>query len=155
MEVMHDEHVRKCKQILVVEDHPESVELLRIILEDEGYCVQSVVTGRRAIQAVSAPSSDETTDPPPDLILLDLRLPDMSGVDVIRELQENLPEVPPVIFLSADSPQSLKDAARSVGAEAVRKPFKFDELFEAIKRALAKRHDPDSPVKTQSPGFAV
>src|SRR5262245_5688426 len=151
---MHDEHVRKGKQILVVEDHPESAELLRMILEDEGYSVQSVETGRRAIQAVSAPSSDEIPDPPPDLILLDLRLPDMTGVDVVREMQENLPEVPPVIFLSADSPQSLKGAARSVGAASVRKPFDFDELFEAIMRALAKSRDPDQSVNTRSPGFA-
>jgi CheY-like chemotaxis protein len=137
VKVMDDEQVRKGKQILVVEDHPESVELLRMILEDEGYSVQSAETGLRAIQALSAPSSDETPDPPPDLILLDLRLPDMTGVDVVRELQENLPEVPPVIFLSADSPQSLKEAARSVGAAAVRKPFNSDELFEAINSALA------------------
>jgi CheY-like chemotaxis protein len=154
-EGMPDEHVRKGKQILVVEDHPESVELLRMILEDEGYSVQSVETGRRAIQAVSALSSDETPDPPPDLILLDLRLPDMTGVDVVRELQKNLPEVPPVVFLSADSPQSLKDAARSVGAAAVRKPFNLDELFEVIKRALAKQRDYDRSVKNQSPGFAT
>src|SRR5262245_11049399 len=152
---MHDEHVRKSKQILVVEDHPESVELLRMILEDEGYSVQSVETGRRAIQTVSAPSSDEIPDPPPDLILLDLRLPDMNGVDVVRELQENLPEVPPVVFLSADSPQSLKEAARSVGAVAVRKPFELDELFEAIERSLAEQRDPDRSVKTQSPDFAI
>src|SRR5262245_6221560 len=135
--VMHDQQVRKGKQILVVEDHPESVELLRMILEDEGYSVQSVETGRCAIQAVSAPSSDEISDPPPDLILLDLRLPDMTGVEVVRELQENLPEVPPVIFLSADTPQALKEAARSVGAAAVRKPFNLNELFEVIDRALA------------------
>src|SRR5499426_1730314 len=150
MKVMHDEQVRKGKQILVVEDHPESVELLRMILEDEGYSVQSVETGRRAIQAVSAQSSEEIPDPPPDLILLDLRLPDMTGVEVVRELQEKLPEVPPVVFLSADSPQSLKEAARSVGAAAVRKPFDLDELFEAITRSLAKQRDPDRPVKTQS-----
>jgi CheY-like chemotaxis protein len=135
---MHDEHVRKDKQILVVEDHPESVELLRMILEDEGYSVQSVGTGRHAIQTVTAPSSDETPDSHPDLILLDLRLPDMNGVDVVRELQENLPEVPPVVFLSADPPQALKEAARSVGAMSVRKPFDFDELFDAIERSLAK-----------------
>jgi len=151
---MDDEHVRKGKQILVVEDHPESVELLQMILEDEGYSVQSVETGRRAIQTVSA-LSDETPDPPPDLILLDLRLPDMTGVDVVKELQENLPEVPPVIFLSADSPQSLKDAARSVVAASVRKPFDLDELFEAIKRALAKQRDPDRSVKPRTPGFAT
>src|SRR5215813_255825 len=133
---MHDDHVRKGKQILVVEDHPESVELLRMILEDEGYSVQSVETGRRAIQAVSAPSSDDIPDAPPDLILLDLRLPDMSGVEVVRELQENLPEVPPVVFISADSPKSLNEAARSVGAVAVRKPFSLDELFEVINSVI-------------------
>jgi two-component system response regulator AtoC len=119
-----------------------------MILEDEGHSVQSVETGRRAIQTVLAPPSDETPDPPPDLILLDLRLPDMNGIDVVRELQENLPEVPPVVFLSADPPQSLKDAARSVGAAAVRKPFSLDELFEVIHRAIDKQSDPDRSVKT-------
>jgi CheY-like chemotaxis protein len=135
---MHDEHLRKGKEILIVEDHPESVELLQMILEDEGYSVQSAETGRRAIQKVLALSSDEIPAPPPDLILIDLRLPDMSGVDVVRELQKNLSEVPPVVFLSADTPQSLKDAALSVGAASVRKPFELDDLFEVIKRALAK-----------------
>jgi DNA-binding response OmpR family regulator len=70
-------------------------------------------------------------------VRIDLRLPDMAGVDVVRELQENLSEVPPVVFLSADSPQSLKAAAHSVGATAVRKPFSLDELFEVTDRALA------------------
>jgi len=152
---MHDEHLRKGKQILVVEDHPESMELLRMILEDEGYSVKSVETGRCAIMALSASSPDETPDPTPDLILLDLRLPDMNGVDVIRELQENLPEVPPVVFLSADPLRSLEEAAHSVGAAAVRKPFDFDELFEAIKRALAKQRNPGQSLKTLLSGFAI
>src|SRR5262245_25843007 len=133
---MHDEHVRKGKRILVVEDHPESMELLRMILEDEGYSVLSVETGRHAIQALLTQSSDKTPDPPPDLILLDLRLPDMNGVDVVRALQENLSEVPPVVLISAEPAQALKEAARSVGATSVRKPFEFDELFQAIKLAL-------------------
>jgi CheY-like chemotaxis protein len=133
---MHDEKIQQGKRILVVEDHPESLELLQMILEDEGYRVQSAETGRHAIEAVTSPPTDETPDPHPDLILLDLRLPDMNGVDVVRELQENLTEVPPVVFISADPPQALKEAARSVGATSVRKPFDFDELIQAIERAL-------------------
>jgi CheY-like chemotaxis protein len=133
---MRDEKIQQGKRILVVEDHPESLELLQMMLEDEGYRVQSVETGRNAIEAVTSPPSDETPDPPPDLILLDLRLPDMSGVDVVKALQENLSKVPPVVILSADPPQTLKEAARSVGATSVRKPFDFDELFQVIKRAL-------------------
>jgi CheY-like chemotaxis protein len=133
---MLDEKIQQGKRILVVEDHPESLELLQMMLEEEGYQVQSAETGRNAIEAVTSPPADESPDPPPDLILLDLRLPDMNGVEVVRELQENLPEVPPVIFISADPPQTLKEAARSVGATSVRKPFEFDELFQAIKLAL-------------------
>src|SRR5262245_29957097 len=133
---MHDEKIQRRKRILVVEDHPESLELLRMILEEEGYRVQSAETGRDAIEAVTSPPADETTDPPPDLILLDLRLPDMNGVDVVRALQENLSEVPPVVFISADTLHTLNAAADSVGATSVRKPFDFDELFQAIERAL-------------------
>jgi len=152
---MRDKKVQQGKRILVVEDHSESLELLQMILEEEGYHVQSAKTGRRAIEAITSPLADAPQEFHPDLILLDLRLPDMNGVDVVNELQESLSEVPPVVFLSADPPQSLKEAARSVGASAVRKPFDFDELFQAINRALAKRHDPDRSVKTQSSGFTT
>ena len=72
-----------------------------------------------------------------------------------RELQENLTEIPPVVFLSADTPQSLKDAAHSVGAAAVRKPFDFDELFEAIKRSLATQRNPGRSLITLLFGFAM
>jgi CheY-like chemotaxis protein len=133
---MRDENIQQGKRILVVEDHPESLELLRMMLEEEGYHVQSAETGRDAIEAVTSPPADETPEAPPDLILLDLRLPDMSGVEVVRALQENLSEVPPVVIISAEPQQSLKEAARSVGATSLRKPFGFDELFQAIKRAL-------------------
>jgi CheY-like chemotaxis protein len=133
---MRDEKIQQGKRILIVEDHPESLELLQMMLEDEGYRVQSAETGRNAIETVTSPPADETPDAPPDLILLDLRLPDMSGVDVVKALQENLSKVPPVVILSADPPQTLKEAARSVGATSVRKPFDFDELFQVIKRAL-------------------
>jgi CheY-like chemotaxis protein len=133
---MRDEKIQQGKRILVVEDHPESLELLRMMLEEEGYQVQSAETGRNAIEAVTSPPADETPEAPPDLILLDLRLPDMNGVDVVRALQENLSEVPPVVFISAEPQQALKEAARSVGATSLRKPFGFDELFQAINRAL-------------------
>src|SRR5262249_32539101 len=135
---MPDENIHHGKQILLVEDHPDSLELLHMILEGEGYQVHSVKTGRDAIQTVTSTSVGPPQEFHPDLILLDLRLPDMNGVDVARELQENLPGAPPILFLSADPPCALEEAADSVGATAVRKPFEFDELFQAIQRAIAK-----------------
>ena len=128
----------KNERILIVEDHFESGELLRMILEEEGYRVETVETGRDAIQMVADASAIDSSDFHPDLILLDLRLPDMSGVDVVKELQEHNAAVPPVIFLSADPLQSLNNAADSMGASAVRKPFDFDELLQTIDLALAK-----------------
>jgi two-component system OmpR family response regulator len=129
---LHHEH------ILVVEDHYESAELLQMILENEGYRVRCVGTGRDALRLFTPPSAKGSSEFHPDLILLDLRLPDMNGVEVVKELQKSAPTVPPVAFISADSPQSLQAAAHSVGAAAVRKPFEFDDLFQAIEGALAK-----------------
>jgi CheY-like chemotaxis protein len=126
------------EQILIVEDHPESAELLQMILENEGYEVRCVNTGRDALRVFAPLSADENPEFQPDLILLDLRLPDMNGVEVVKELQKSQPAILPVVFLSADSPQILKNAATSVGATAVRKPFEFDDLFQAIENALAK-----------------
>jgi DNA-binding response OmpR family regulator len=62
----------------------------------------------------------------------------MNGVEVVEELQKSQPAVPPVVFLSAESPHALNVAASSVGVTAVRKPFEFDDLFQAIENALAK-----------------
>jgi CheY-like chemotaxis protein len=120
---MHDEKIQQGKRILVVEDHPESLELLQMALEEEGYHVQSAETGHNAIKAVTSPPADEFPEAPPDLILLDLRLPDMNGVDVVRALQENLSEVPPVVFLSADPPHVERGRAqrrRHARSQAVR-----------------------------------
>ena len=135
MEHVNDLHN---EQILVVEDHLESANLLRMILENEGYEVRCVETGLEAIRVFAHLSADEKTEFHPDLILLDLRLPDMNGVEVVKELQKSQPAVPPVVFLSAESPHALNVAASSVGAMAVRKPFEFDDLFQTIENALAK-----------------
>jgi two-component system OmpR family response regulator len=135
MEHINDPHYER---ILVVEDHPESAELLQMILEDAGHEVRCVKTGLDALRVFAPPLMDEISEFHPDLILLDLRLPDMNGVDVVKELRKSQPAIPPVVFLSADSPQILKMAAASVGATSVRKPFEFDDLFTAIEGALDK-----------------
>jgi CheY-like chemotaxis protein len=125
------------KQILIVEDHPESEELLRMILEEEGYRVLSVETGREAIRKLAPAPSGNPPECQPDLILMDMILPDLDGVEVVRELRQERAAVPPVVFLSANPLQMLKEAASSVGAAAVRKPFDFDDLFQVIETAIA------------------
>jgi two-component system OmpR family response regulator len=130
--------VENGRQILIVEDHPETEELVRMVLEEEGYRVQSVDTGRAAIRKIASASKDESAQFRPDLILLDLRLPDMDGVEVVKELRQDQTTVPPVVFVSADPAKTLTEAANSVGASAIRKPFEFEDLFRAIEVALSK-----------------
>jgi CheY-like chemotaxis protein len=133
---MFGSQIHTGKRILLVEDHPESVELMQMILEGEGYRVQTVESGRRALQVVASAFANQDPDFRHDLILLDLRLPDMNGVDVVLEMQKDHSVIPPVIFMSADPQNSLEEAARSVGAMAVRKPFDFDDLLKTIERVL-------------------
>jgi DNA-binding response OmpR family regulator len=135
---MNSEKTQRCKQILVVEDHPESAELLKMILEEENYCVECVETGRAALQVFTHNSTNEAQCFHPDVVVLDLRLPDMSGIELVEELQRTQASIPPVIVLSADPANSLIEAAHSIGAIAVRKPFDFDDLFSAIETALAR-----------------
>lgn len=127
------------ERILIVEDHPESAELLQMILENEGYEARCVGTGREALRIFAAQSKNKTSKWRPDLILLDLRLPDMNGVEVAYKLQRSQRSIPPVVFLSAESPQVLENVVNSISATAVRKPFEFDALFRAIKSELNKR----------------
>ena len=129
------------KQILVVEDHLDSAELLEMVLSDEGYRVKCVYSGTAVLQffsplAVRKRKGSEDFDP--DLILLDLRLPDMSGLEVVEGLRKLQVSYPPIILLSADSPKMLDEAIQCIGAKAVRKPFNFDELFSLVKATLEK-----------------
>jgi two-component system phosphate regulon response regulator PhoB len=125
------------ERILLVEDERDIQELLKFHLEHEGYAVTAVGTGQDALQALSADS--------PDLILLDLMLPDISGTDICRQLKAT-PETSdiPIIMLTAKDSEADIIAGLEMGAiDYVTKPFSPRVLVARIHTAL-RRPDPDT-----------
>jgi two-component system KDP operon response regulator KdpE len=115
--------------VLVVDDEPQIVRALRINLTARDYHVVTAATGRQALDAASRAG--------PDLILLDLGLPDMDGVDVVQALRGWT--TVPIIILSGRSQSRAKVAALDAGADDyVTKPFSVDELLARV-RAVSRR----------------
>lgn len=117
-------------KILAVDDTPDSLKLLTDILKAEGYEVRSAISGDLALR--SAISN------PPELVLLDVRMPEMDGFEVCRRLraQPSTRDVP-VIFVSALSETDEKVQGFEVGAvDFVTKPFQRDELLARVRTHL-------------------
>ncbi|MFE9652660.1 response regulator [Micromonospora sp. NPDC006431] len=116
-------------RILVVDDEPQILRALRINLRARGYDVQVAETGAAALKAAASH--------PPDLVVLDLGLPDLDGVDVIRGLRGWT--AVPIIVLSGRAGSEDKVSALDAGADDyVTKPFGVDELLARI-RAVTRR----------------
>ncbi len=125
--------------ILVVEDNPDHVELFRRVFESQGFPYDAVVLVSDGLDALDylhrrGCFSDLDYAPSPRLILLDLQLPGMNGLDVLRDIKESegTKRIPVVILTSSDSE---KDKALAYDLRAnsyILKPFNFDELFELL-----------------------
>jgi DNA-binding response OmpR family regulator len=119
------------KSILVVEDEAAIAEAVRARLSSEGYLVRVASDGPEAIRAVA----HET----PDLVVLDLMLPGMDGLEVCREIQKT--EWIPVLMLTARTDEADKVAGFAVGADDyLTKPFSMRELGARV-RAIVRRMD--------------
>lgn len=122
------------EQLLVVDDEPTVRELLSAALRFAGFRVTSAATGAEAVAAA--------TEEPPDLVLLDVMLPDMDGFEVVRRLRETRPAgggTVPVLFLTARDRQADKVTGLSLGADDyVTKPFDLEELIARIRAVLRR-----------------
>lgn len=117
-------------RILIVDDTTANVRLLSHVLEKEGYAVLSAYNGEEAIRL--------TREEKPDLILLDVMMPGMSGFEVASELKEDdkLADIP-IIFLSALSESDIKvKGFKSGGVDYITKPFKKEETLARIQTHL-------------------
>jgi len=117
---------------LIVEDDADCAELLKLILEDENWRVECVKSGSEALRVLTDGPTGDVRNFDPDVMLLDLRLPDMNGSEVIEQLQNRGGKIPPTVIITAGLPLALNEAMGRVGAVGLRKPFDFEELFSAI-----------------------
>ena len=127
--------------ILIVDDEPLITDSLSYSLRREGFEVKSVMNGSQALQAIE---KDE-----PDLVLLDLMLPDMSGLEVCRRLRAT--RTTPVIMLTARGEEIDRVLGLEVGADDyLAKPFSFRELLARIRSTL-RRVELDRQTSQQQP----
>lgn len=130
--------VKPTARILVVEDDPAVQKALRRLFETEGYSVETQADGKSAIESFQAS--------PPAAIVLDLRLPKVSGGDVCRTIKAAAPGLP-IVVLSAASDVSDKVLLLELGADDyVTKPFSPRELLARVRAAL--RHTGRMPEAT-------
>ena len=117
-------------RVLVVDDEPPILRFLRASLKSQGYIVTTAANARTALDMVRRHTAD--------LVVLDLGLPDMDGLDVVRQIRD-AGETLPIIILSSRDNESAKVKAFDLGADDyVTKPFGIDELLARIR--AAQRH---------------
>jgi len=130
--------------VLLIEDEPEIRRFLRTTLPAHGFRLYEAATGKEGLAEAQARN--------PDLILLDLGLPDLEGSEVIRQIREWT--ATPIIVLSARDQEQVKVAALDLGADDyVTKPFGVDELLARMRAAL--RHASRSAGDVGEPVFTL
>ena len=119
------------KRVLCIEDHPEMIELIRLILGREGFEVEGALGGREGLKAMQ--------ERPPDLILLDLMMPDVDGWEVYRQIRadEELRQIP-VIAVTAKAQSIDRVLGLHIAGmdDFITKPFGPKELTASVRRVL-------------------
>jgi len=138
------------KKVLVVDDDPNIVEVLRLYFDKDGFAVVSCLTGERAF--------DTFTMSQPDIVILDLMLPGKDGYDICREIRKVSDT--PIIMLTARTDTLDKVVGLELGADDyVQKPFEPKELLARVKavlRRVEKKDDYTAAVpETKEPGEVV
>lgn len=119
--------------VLIVDDETRIRQLVRTNLEQRGFVVDEAPDGSSAITAIRQLE--------PDLILLDIKMPDMSGLEVCRWVRQYDPNTP-IIVLSAGSEEEQKVEALNIGADDyITKPFGYDELVARVNAVMRRAGD--------------
>ncbi|BCS34565.1 acetoacetate metabolism regulatory protein AtoC [Luteitalea sp. TBR-22] len=125
-------------RILVVDDERSMREFLAIMLTREGYEIVAAENGAQALAALRQRSFD--------LLISDIRMPDCSGIDVLREAKTLQPDLPGILMTAFSSTQTAIEALRTGALDYISKPFDVDEMKRVVAQALERRTLRDQPV---------
>jgi DNA-binding NtrC family response regulator len=117
-------------RLLVVDDEQRQRDILRMILESEGYDVTTAGNGRQALQAAGGEAFDA--------VLTDLKMPDMSGIALLEELLKGQPSLCVVLMTAHGSIDSAVEAMRKGAFDYLTKPLERDELVMIVSRATER-----------------
>ena len=128
---MHSAKTQAAEEILLVDDKPANLRLLNQMLADRGFIVRAVKSGERALESIRAT--------PPDLILLDIKMPGMDGYEVLHRLKQTPDSSDiPVIFISALDDIQNKVRGFNMGCvDYITKPFQYEEVIARVETHLS------------------
>jgi len=118
------------KSILIVEDELGVRESLKIILRTN-YQVYTAVDGKEALQFIQKDNID--------LVALDLKMPGLSGMDVLKEIKRKDPDIEVIVITAMGTPQNVQDASQYGAGDFITKPFNVPDLINSINKSLEKR----------------
>jgi two-component system, OmpR family, response regulator VicR len=130
------------RTILYIEDDPEMIDLVTLILSRRGYTVKGAQGGRQGLDVLTV----ET----PDLILLDLMMPDMDGWDVFQQIRGTAAtQKIPIVIITAKSQMIDKVLGLHIAGvdDYICKPFHPQELWDSLERIFARQNDPTPPIQ--------
>ncbi|MCA9283655.1 MAG: response regulator transcription factor [Phycisphaerales bacterium] len=129
-------------EVLIVEDEPEIAELIAFHLRREGFATRHVTSGRKAL--------DAARENPPSVLVLDLMLPDLDGLEVCRRLkQREETRAIPIIMVTAKGEETDIVAGLELGGDDyITKPFSPRVLVARVRNVL-RRHDGDAPIASE------
>ncbi|MBW1785881.1 MAG: response regulator [Deltaproteobacteria bacterium] len=124
----------KQARILVMEDEPSVAKGLQMVLKEEGYGVDVAMTGRKALDVINEKVFD--------LLLADLRLPDIDGMEVIKKVKSKKPDTGVIVITGYSTVSSAVEAMKLGVSDYLPKPFMEEELKKAVHDALKERETP-------------
>jgi len=116
-------------RILIVDDHPTMREAMRLVLDDEGFTVDEAADGARALELVARDR--------PDLVLLDLNMPGISGPDLLEALKASrVTSGIPVVVVTAEEEEGRRAAMQAGAEDYLTKPFSPHALVQTVEQVL-------------------
>ncbi|HMT07072.1 MAG TPA: sigma-54 dependent transcriptional regulator [Pyrinomonadaceae bacterium] len=117
--------------ILIVDDEQSYRQLLSLVFEGDGHKIRTAMNGRQAIEALA--------ESPADIIISDVKMPDMDGIEMLRSVRETQPDLGVVLMTAFASVETAREAFKLGADDFIQKPFDVEELKLIVKKTLEKQ----------------
>lgn len=117
--------------ILIVDDEQSYRQLLSLVFESDGHIIRTAMNGREALELLSSE--------PADVIISDVKMPDMDGIEMLRAVRETQPDLGVILMTAFASVQTAREAFKLGADDFIQKPFDVEELKLIVKKTLEKQ----------------
>ncbi len=126
---MTDKKCTPSKQILIIDDDITALDIVSFLVQERGYLVERCTDGNSAITCAQ--------DMMPDLIIVDLMMPDINGIETVKQIRSlGMTQVPIIAFTAVDDPDLHREACDAGCDEVITKPCRPDKLIKQIENKL-------------------